>query len=85
MKLDLRFNANINEQFNEIFNNISNLNRNNFNNFIDSISRPLIHDIDWWAESPASRNTYACPLFHYFCCINFLVGNLMSDLRSSMK
>ena len=78
MKLDLRFNARMQTQFSGIFNDISYFNRNIFNNFIDFISRPLIHNIDWWAESPASRNTYASPLFHYFCCIN-LVLNVFNE------
>ena len=74
MKLDLRFNARMHTQFSEVFNDISYLNRKSFNDFIDTISRPLIKNLDWWAESPASRNTYACPLFHYFCCVNFILN-----------
>ena len=84
MKLDLRFNARMHTQFVEIFNNISFSNRNHFNDFIDFISRPLIDNIDWWVESPASRNTYASPLFHYFCCIN-LILNVFNEPTNKIK
>ena len=74
MKLDLRFNAAMHPQVIPLFDDIAYSNRNSFNSFIDVISRPLIKNIDWWAESPASRNTYASPLFHYFCCINLILS-----------
>jgi len=74
MKLDLRFNAAMHPQIIPLFDDIAYSNRNSFNCFIDVISRPLIKNIDWWAENPASRNTYVSPLFHYFCCINLLLS-----------
>jgi hypothetical protein len=73
MELDLRFNRNINSDLVELFDQISFSNRENFNNFIENLSRPLIRDIDWWAQNPASRNTYTSPLFHYFCSIKFFI------------
>ena len=72
MKLDLRFNANLPSEVIPFFNKVSELNRNPFNEFIDSISRPLIDNIDWWSENVSSRNTYASPLFHYFCCVKLI-------------
>ena len=36
-------------------------------------------NIDWWVLSPPSRNTYASPLFHNFCCIKFLTETLDND------
>ena len=81
MKLDLRFNARMQTQFSGIFNDISYFNRNIFNNFIDFISRSLIHNIDWWAESPASRNTYASPLFHYFCAFSPFTNRWSRDVH----
>ena len=72
MNLDLRFNASLPPEVTPLFNKVSELNRNPFNEFIDSISRPLIDNIDWWSENVASRNTYASPLFHYFCCVKLI-------------
>ena len=78
MKLDLRFNANLPSEVIPFFNKVSELNRNPFNEFIDSISRPLIDNIDWWSENVSSRNTYASPLFHYFCCVK-LIDQLLKE------
>ena len=73
MELDLRFNKNIHSNFVELFDQISFSNRESFNDFIDSLSRSIIKDIDWWAQNPASRNTYTSPLFHNFCSIKFFI------------
>ena len=73
MELDLRFNKNIHSDFVELFDQISFSNRESFNDFIDSLSRSIIKDIDWWAQNPASRNTYTSPLFHNFCSIKFFI------------
>ena len=95
MKLDLRFNANLPSEVIPFFNKVSELNRKPFNEFIDSISRPLIDNIDWWSENVASRNTYASPLFHYFCCVklidlllkekNFLIDEIILDSKELKK
>lgn len=81
MRLDLRFNKSIDSTFVDMFDSVSFSNRDEFNNFIDSLSRPLLNNIDWWAQSPASRNTYTSPLFHYFCCYKFL-QKLVNDRHS---
>ena len=74
MILDLRFKAKIDPRVTPFLDHLSFSNRVNFNKFIESFSRPLIDNIDWWAENPASRNTYSSPLFHYFCSIHLLVN-----------
>jgi len=43
-----------------------------FTDVIDSISRQNKESLDWWVSSPASRNTFTSPLFHYCCCIALL-------------
>ena len=73
MELDLRFNKKISPDYAELFDDISFSLRERFNDFIDNLSRPLIDDIDWWAQNPASRNTYTSPLFHYFCSVSFFI------------
>ena len=73
MILDLRFKARINQKIIPLFNEVAFSSRNSFNTYIETISRPLINNIDWWSENTSSRNTYASPLFHYFCCINFIL------------
>jgi hypothetical protein len=78
MILDLRFNARIDPRVTPFLDHLSFSNRVSFNKFTESFTRPLIDNIDWWAENPASRNTYSSPLFHYFCSIH-LVVNLIED------
>ena len=79
MKIDLRFNKNINSDLVELFDQVSYSNRENFNDFIDQLSRPLITNIDWWAQTPASRNTYTSPLFHYYCSYKFFLEILQRE------
>ena len=76
MELDLRFNFSIDPKLNTAFNSTANQCRSDFNNYIGSLSEGFESNIDWWVLSPPSRNTYASPLFHYFCCINFLTEAL---------
>ncbi|RJQ26452.1 hypothetical protein C4565_06850 [Candidatus Parcubacteria bacterium] len=54
--------------FNEIAVNI----RKMFIDIIELISRHNKDSIDWWVSSPASRNIFASPLFHYCCCLALL-------------
>lgn len=72
MRVDLRFNGSIHSDLVELFDKVSFSNRETFNSVIDQVSRPLIDNIDWWAQNPASRNTYSSPLFHYYCSYKFL-------------
>ena len=78
MKVDLRFSSKINPEFNRLFNDISWSSRQEFNDFITSISKNFQGNLDWWVESPASRNTYASSLFHYFCCAK-LIFEIIQD------
>jgi len=43
-----------------------------FTDLIESFSRQNKDSLDWWVSSPASRNTFASPLFHYCCCFVLL-------------
>ena len=73
MKVDLRFHSELNSEFNQLFNEVALASRAEFNDFITSISKNFLGNIDWWVESPASRNTYASSLFHYYCSAKFIL------------
>ena len=78
--LDIRFNGKLNSDISLLFNKISNEKRADFNEFITSISKPNIKNLDWWVQGPASRNTYSSPLFHYYCVL-FLLNHLIQEKR----
>jgi len=73
MELDLRYQANLSHEFSDLFNEVSWSARTEYNQFITRASKPFKDEIDWWVESPASRNTYASSLFHYFCVAKFIL------------
>jgi len=70
--LDLSFNGKLESRVNSLFNTISYNKRSDFNEFVSNISINHINSLDWWVQGPASRNTYASPLFHYYCCLHLL-------------
>jgi hypothetical protein len=78
--LDLRFKGGFDTEISVIFNQISYDFRSEFNEIVSTLSRPYIENLNWWVEGPASRNTYASPLFHNLCCIllvEYLINNKM--------
>ena len=78
--LDLRFKGSFDPEIADIFNQISYDFRSNFNEIVSTLSRPFIGNLDWWVEGPASRNTYASPLYHNLCClllVEYLIKNRM--------
>ena len=78
--LDIRFNGKLNSDISLLFNRISHEKRADFNEFVTSISKPNIKNLDWWVQGPASRNTYSSPLFHYYCVL-FLINYLIQEKR----
>ena len=82
--LDIRFNGKLNSDISLLFNQISHEKRADFNEFIASVSRPNIKNLDWWVQGPASRNTYGSPLFHYYCVL-FLINYLIQEKRFSFE
>jgi len=81
MILDLRFNGRINEEFIRRFNHIAYDIRYEFQELIEDISVGHEDNIDWWVSSPASRNTFSSPLFHYCCCLVLLKDVLKNNYR----
>jgi hypothetical protein len=72
MKLDFCFHGKLEPQCVPFYNQIVSRIEKPFINLIDSLSRQHAKSVDWWVSSPASRNTFASPLFHYCCCIALL-------------
>jgi hypothetical protein len=76
--MNLFFTADIklNSKHSALFNHIALDIRKSFTDLIESISRQNPKSIDWWVSSPASRNTFASPLFSY-CCFLVLLQELI--------
>lgn len=72
MKLYFTADAKIDPEHSLLFNEIAVDIRKTFTDNIDSLSRQNKDSIDWWVASPASRNTFASPLFNYCCCLSLL-------------
>jgi hypothetical protein len=72
MKLYFTAAAKINPKHSVLFNRIAVDIRKPFIDLVESISRQNKDSLDWWVSSPASRNTFASPLFHFCCCIALL-------------
>ncbi len=72
MDIDLRPGSQLKEEFIGLFNTSALGSREKYNRIIADSSQPIKDNIDWWAENVSSRNTYACPLFHHICCLEFL-------------
>ena len=94
MKLYFTADAKINPEHSVLFNQIAVDIRKPFTDIIESISRQHAKNINWWVSSPASRNTFASPLFHYCCCLVLLqeliqakkpVSEIITDSRVFKK
>jgi hypothetical protein len=94
MKIDFTFVGKISPQYARLFNQIAVDIQHPFTELINSVSRKHSKSIDWWVSSPASRNTFVSPLFHYCCCIALLqelirkkepVSGIMVDSRAFKK
>lgn len=70
--LDLRFNGKLHADLCPVFEQIASGCRRPFNEVVSMLSAPHKDSLDWWVQGPASRNTFASPFFHYYCCIHFI-------------
>lgn len=77
-ELDLRFHGKLNSEINQLFNEISYEHRDKFNDLVTIISEPFKNSLDWWTQSPASRNTLASPFFHFYCCLVLILELIRS-------
>lgn len=93
-QLDLRYHGKIPSKYAKLWNQIAYEMSKYFADLIDSLSKEHAKNIDWWASSPASRNTLASPLFHYCCCISLLkklirekepIPEIISDSKAFKK
>jgi len=71
MNIDFTFQGKIRPGHIRLFNQIAFDIRQPFIELINSLSKHA-KCIDWWVSSPASRNTFTSPLFHYCCCLVLL-------------
>jgi len=72
MRLYFTADAKIDPEHSVLFNQVAINIRESFIDTVESLSRQNKDSIDWWISSPASRNTFASPLFHYCCCLALL-------------
>ena len=77
-KLDLRFNGELFPEISLLFNKIAYDQRGQFNELVSALSLPNKKNLDWWVQGPASRNTFASPFFHHYCCL-CLLNNLVEE------
>ena len=80
MKIDLSIGAELSSLMSIKIDEVAKETRKDFTEIISIISQTkgLRNDIDWWVESPASRNTLASPLFYYLCGIR-LIDRLIKE------
>ena len=81
MKLYFTADATINPEHSVLLNRIAVDIRKPFTELVESISRQNKDRLDWWISSPASRNTFVSPLFHY-CCFIALLQELIREKES---
>lgn len=81
MEVNLSVNARLSPKIALLYNEIALEVRQEFTNFIDELSQPHKENLDWWVAGPASRNTLASPLFHYYCSIKLLERLLQKQAK----
>ena len=74
MKIDLSIGAELSYGISVKIDEVAKDTRKDFTEIISIVSqrKGLANNIDWWVESPASRNTLASPLFYYLCGIRLI-------------
>jgi len=80
MKIDLSIGAELSSSISIKIDEIAKETRKDYTELISIVSqnKGLGNNIDWWVESPASRNTLASPLFYYLCGIR-LINRLIKE------
>ena len=80
MKIDLSIGAELSSFISIKIDEIAKETRQDYTELISTVSQKnnLGNNIDWWVQSPSSRNTIASPLFYYLCVIR-LINRLISD------
>jgi hypothetical protein len=74
MKIDLSIGAELSSSISIKIDEIAKEIRKDFTELISIVSQGngLANNIDWWVESPSSRNTLASPFFYYLCGIRLI-------------
>jgi len=76
MKFDFSVGAKLSQDTAVLYNAVAKDQREEFHLFIEQLSVPNSENLDWWVSGPASRNTLASSLFHFFCCFKLLEQQL---------
>ena len=74
MKIDLSIGAELSSWVSVKIDEVAKDTRKDFTEIISIVSQRngLANNLDWWVESPASRNTLASPFFYYLCGIQLI-------------
>ena len=80
MKIDLSIGAELSSSISIKIDEVAKETRKDFTEIISNVSQGngFANNLDWWVESPASRNTIASPLFYYLCSIR-LINRLINE------
>ena len=80
MKINLSFGAKLSDSLSIKIDQIAQETRKDYTEIISIVSqnKGLMNNIDWWVESPASRNPFSSPLFYYLCGIR-LIDRLIKE------
>jgi len=80
MKIDFSIGAELSSFISIKIDEIAKETRKDYTELISIVSQnnSLGNNIDWWVQSPASRNTIASPLFYYLCIIR-LINRLINE------
>ena len=80
MKIDLSIGVELPSFISIKIDEIAKETRKDYTELISIVSQnnSLGNNIDWWVQSPASRNTIASPLFYYLCIIR-LINRLINE------
>ena len=74
---DQQIDSDVSIAFNKVAVEIS----KSFVDIIEFVSKQNSDNIVWWVSSPANKNTFINPLFHYCCCIALLQELIRSDVH----
>ncbi len=78
LTIDLRWRGRIGCEHTLRFNRLALGIQDEFVDFISKLSKPFLHNMDWWTENVSSRNTFTSPLFYRVCSLLYLQQQLDS-------
>ena len=67
MELFLNSDGSVTPEWNDEFSTILESTVKDFHQFLETVSKGWEDDLDWWASSFPSRNTFVSPLYYNIC------------------